>query len=181
MPSSPAATIGSVTSCTLRLCCSPIQPASVGRTTANDAGYSCLAFARRIVYKLLFLVFTFLGSIVTRGNILEFSDMMILGMSFPEPAGRILAQRRRQTCARYILGQVQKRGTRSDGPRQVSRLCVINVVGMTPKLLPHAPRIAAVGTAQPWRSPLPAVTCTSQATMLTGLAPREHGIVGNGW
>jgi predicted AlkP superfamily pyrophosphatase or phosphodiesterase len=33
----------------------------------------------------------------------------------------------------------------------------------------------------PWTSPLPAVTSTSQATMLTGLAPREHGIVGNGW
>lgn len=60
-------------------------------------------------------------------------------------------------------------------------LCIINVVGLTPKLLPHAPRIAELGTAVPWRSPLPAVTCPSQATMLTGLAPRDHGIVGNGW
>ena len=31
------------------------------------------------------------------------------------------------------------------------------------------------------RSPLPAVTCTSQATLLTGLSPAQHGIVGNGW
>ena len=60
-------------------------------------------------------------------------------------------------------------------------LCILNVVGLTPKLLAHAPRLASLGTAQPWRSPLPAVTCTSQATMLTGLAPRDHGIVGNGW
>lgn len=60
-------------------------------------------------------------------------------------------------------------------------LCILNVVGLTPRLLAHAPRLASLGTAQPWRSPLPAVTCTSQATMLTGLAPREHGIVGNGW
>ncbi len=60
-------------------------------------------------------------------------------------------------------------------------LCILNVVGLTPKLLAHAPRLASLGTAQPWRSPLPAVTCTSQATMLTGLAPREHGVVGNGW
>lgn len=60
-------------------------------------------------------------------------------------------------------------------------LCILNVVGLTPKLLAHAPRLASLGTAQPWRSPLPAVTCTSQATMLTGLPPREHGIVGNGW
>ena len=31
------------------------------------------------------------------------------------------------------------------------------------------------------RPPLPAVTCSSQSTMLTGLAPTAHGIVGNGW
>jgi predicted AlkP superfamily pyrophosphatase or phosphodiesterase len=60
-------------------------------------------------------------------------------------------------------------------------IVIINVVGLTPSLLPHAPRLSSLGTASPWRHPLPAVTCTSQATMLTGLAPREHGIVGNGW
>ncbi len=63
----------------------------------------------------------------------------------------------------------------------MSSVCVINVVGLTPALLQHAPRIASAGTARPWTSPYPAVTCTAQATMLTGLAPREHGIVGNGW
>ena len=63
----------------------------------------------------------------------------------------------------------------------MSKLCILNVVGLTPKLAAHAPRMLQLGTPQPWRSPLPAVTCTSQATMLTGLSPREHGIVGNGW
>ena len=63
----------------------------------------------------------------------------------------------------------------------MKRLCIINVVGLTPALLPHAPRVAAVGSPQPWTSPLPAVTSTSQATMLTGRPPRDHGIVGNGW
>ncbi len=63
----------------------------------------------------------------------------------------------------------------------MNRICIINVVGLTPELLPHAPRIASVGDCSPWKSPVPAVTCTSQATMLTGLAPRDHGIVGNGW
>ncbi len=63
----------------------------------------------------------------------------------------------------------------------MSKLCILNVVGLTPKLSDHAPRMLQLGTPQPWRSPLPAVTCTSQATMLTGLPPREHGIVGNGW
>ncbi|WP_068260459.1 nucleotide pyrophosphatase/phosphodiesterase family protein [Rubripirellula obstinata] len=63
----------------------------------------------------------------------------------------------------------------------MSKVCILNVVGLTPALLQHAPRISELGTARAWTSPLPAVTCTSQATMLTGLAPRDHGIVGNGW
>ena len=63
----------------------------------------------------------------------------------------------------------------------MTAVCIINVVGLTPGLLAHAPRIAQLGPGQPWTSPYPAVTCTSQATMLTGLPPRDHGIVGNGW
>jgi len=63
----------------------------------------------------------------------------------------------------------------------MAKVCVLNVVGLTPKLAAYAPKIASVGKARPWKSPLPAVTCTSQATMLTGMAPSKHGIVGNGW
>ena len=63
----------------------------------------------------------------------------------------------------------------------MTKVCVINVVGLTPELLEHAPNIRQLGTASPWTAPYPAVTCTAQATMLTGLPPREHGIVGNGW
>jgi predicted AlkP superfamily pyrophosphatase or phosphodiesterase len=63
----------------------------------------------------------------------------------------------------------------------VSRVCLLNVVGLTPELVKHAPRLAALGSPRPLASPLPAVTCTSQATLLTGLAPREHGVVANGW
>lgn len=64
---------------------------------------------------------------------------------------------------------------------EVNRLCVINVVGLTQALLPYAPRIAAIGASRTWASPVPAVTCSSQATMLTGTMPCDHGIVGNGW
>ncbi|MGH0037543.1 MAG: alkaline phosphatase family protein [Myxococcota bacterium] len=63
----------------------------------------------------------------------------------------------------------------------MSRLCVINVVALTPGLVRHAPRIAELGSPRAWRSPVPAVTSTSQATLLTGLSPAEHGIVANGW
>ncbi len=63
----------------------------------------------------------------------------------------------------------------------MSRVCLLNVVGLTPALLAHAPRISALGAAVSWVPPVPAVTCTVQATLLTGFAPDQHGIVGNGW
>jgi predicted AlkP superfamily pyrophosphatase or phosphodiesterase len=63
----------------------------------------------------------------------------------------------------------------------MKRVVVLNVVGLTPALAAHAPRLLECGKPRPWKSPLPAVTCTAQATMLTGLPPAKHGIVGNGW
>jgi predicted AlkP superfamily pyrophosphatase or phosphodiesterase len=60
-------------------------------------------------------------------------------------------------------------------------LVVLDVVGLTPKLLAHMPRLAAVGKAVPLGTVLPALTCSVQSTFLTGALPREHGIVGNGW
>ncbi|KAB2352433.1 nucleotide pyrophosphatase/phosphodiesterase family protein [Actinomadura rudentiformis] len=61
-------------------------------------------------------------------------------------------------------------------------LVVINVVGLTPRLLAHMPALsramrgqATLGTV------LPAVTCPVQSTFLTGEPPSVHGIVGNGW
>src|SRR2546426_834398 len=64
-------------------------------------------------------------------------------------------------------------------------LVVIDVVGLTPGLLgpdtPHLNGLAAEGFQAELGSVLPAVTCTAQSTMLTGLLPRGHGVVGNGW
>jgi predicted AlkP superfamily pyrophosphatase or phosphodiesterase len=64
------------------------------------------------------------------------------------------------------------------------KLLVIDVVGLTPKLLKHMPRLRSVaskGFQAPLGTVLPAVTCTVQSTFLTGAPPAEHGIVGNGW
>jgi len=61
---------------------------------------------------------------------------------------------------------------------------VINVVGLTESLLPHAPRIRAFAADEPitrLEPCLPAVTTAVQSSMLTGQSPAEHGIVGNGW
>ena len=38
-------------------------------------------------YKVLFLVCTFLGAVFNLGTVLEFSDLMILGMAFPNILG----------------------------------------------------------------------------------------------
>ncbi|HVY04388.1 MAG TPA: alkaline phosphatase family protein [Burkholderiales bacterium] len=66
----------------------------------------------------------------------------------------------------------------------MNRTLVLNVVGMTPALLPHAPNLAALakqGGVRSLRTVVPAVTTTVQTTFVTGTLPREHGIVGNGW
>jgi len=65
-------------------------------------------------------------------------------------------------------------------------IVVINAVGMTRRLLAHAPRLRALGEeGTGWTRSLhevqPAVTCAVQASLLTGRTPQEHGIVGNGW
>lgn len=43
--------------------------------------------AASLPYKVLFLVFVFLGSIITATNVLDFGDLMILGMAFPNLFG----------------------------------------------------------------------------------------------
>ncbi|BBC31747.1 Type I phosphodiesterase / nucleotide pyrophosphatase [Streptomyces graminofaciens] len=66
----------------------------------------------------------------------------------------------------------------------VNRLVVLDIVGLTPKLLKHMPAVAALGD-RGFRARLdpvlPAVTCTVQSSILTGEAPSGHGAVANGW
>ena len=67
-------------------------------------------------------------------------------------------------------------------------LLVLNVPGLTRDLLSRFPQqaknmvtLASEGGSCPLVPVLPAVTCPVQSTFLTGLPPREHGIVANGW
>lgn len=65
------------------------------------------------------------------------------------------------------------------------RTVVLNVVGLTPRLLgdatPNLSAFATAGRMRPLQSVVPAVTCTVQSSMVTGALPREHGAVANGW
>ena len=65
------------------------------------------------------------------------------------------------------------------------RTLVMLVVGLTPRLIgEHTPNLAVLaraGTVRPLQTVLPAVTCSVQASLLTGLLPCDHGAVANGW
>jgi len=64
-------------------------------------------------------------------------------------------------------------------------LVVLDIVGLTPSLLgENTPQLNALvddGFIAPLQAVFPAVTCTAQSSMLTGLTPDRHGIVANGW
>ncbi|MBL9141451.1 MAG: alkaline phosphatase family protein [Phycisphaerae bacterium] len=68
-----------------------------------------------------------------------------------------------------------------------ARTAVLNIVGLTPGVFARnrAPKLRdfarQCGGVRNMTPPLPAVTCSSQSSMLTGLPPSGHGIVGNGW
>src|SRR5690606_40905875 len=65
------------------------------------------------------------------------------------------------------------------------RTLVLLIVGLTERLLgTHTPHLAAFakrGGLRRLETVVPAVTCTVQSTLLTGLPPSGHGAVANGW
>ena len=67
----------------------------------------------------------------------------------------------------------------------MKRAVILNIAGLSRRLIgeatPNLARFAERGSICTVRPAFPAVTCTAQATYLTGLNPSEHGIVANGW
>ena len=66
-----------------------------------------------MIYRVLFLIFTFLGSIVTATNILDFSDLMILAMAFPNILGVLMLSGKVRTdltdyIAKLESGEIKK-------------------------------------------------------------------------
>ena len=62
---------------------------------------------------------------------------------------------------------------------------VILVVGLSPRFIgkhtPNLQRLVERGAMRPLRTVLPAVTCSVQSSLVTGLLPSGHGAVANGW
>jgi predicted AlkP superfamily pyrophosphatase or phosphodiesterase len=68
----------------------------------------------------------------------------------------------------------------------MTRTVVVNIVGLTPRLLERPSMRGLAGWARGGRQArirpaFPAVTCSAQTDYLTGCYPERHGIVGNGW
>jgi predicted AlkP superfamily pyrophosphatase or phosphodiesterase len=67
-----------------------------------------------------------------------------------------------------------------------SRVCVIDIPGLSRELLSHVPLETAFGKwlankpVSALKPSWPAVTCSVQATLTTGVPPSKHGIVANG-
>ena len=65
------------------------------------------------------------------------------------------------------------------------KVAVLNVVALSRSVLsertPHLNALIERGATTTLVPDLPAVTCTSQSSMLTGLPVREHAVVANGW
>jgi predicted AlkP superfamily pyrophosphatase or phosphodiesterase len=67
----------------------------------------------------------------------------------------------------------------------VKHLIVVDIAGLEPRLIsedrtPNICSLSAKGELARVRPVFPAVTCTSQASMLSGTYPRQHGIISNG-
>ncbi len=71
-----------------------------------------------LLYRIIFLFFVFFGSVFKLGNVLDFSDLMILGMAFPNVLGVVVLSGRVKTAlaeywARYKSGQMEPMGRKS--------------------------------------------------------------------
>jgi len=68
----------------------------------------------------------------------------------------------------------------------MKKLLVLDVVALTKlhlsdKLTPNISKIFDKGFSASMTPSFPAVTCSVQASMMTGLYPSDHGIISNGY
>jgi len=61
-----------------------------------------------ILYRLVFVFFCFLGTVTTLNNIIGFSDMMILGMAFPNIVGGVLLSPQIKACLQDYWQRLQQ-------------------------------------------------------------------------
>lgn len=91
----------------------------------------------------------------------------------------------RPTKQRFLLSERLGKTLRVVFDPLMKPTLVILVVGLSPALVgahtPYLKKLADQGALRPLNTVTPAVTCTAQSTLLTGLTPAGHGAVANGW
>ena len=60
-----------------------------------------------LIYRIIFVGFVFLGSIITLRNVLNFTDMLILSMAFPNIIGGIILSPQIKACLQDYWGRLQ--------------------------------------------------------------------------
>ena len=61
-----------------------------------------------LVYRVMFVCFVFMGAVTALSNVLSFSDMMILGMAFPNILGGVLLSPQIKACLQDYWGRLQR-------------------------------------------------------------------------
>ena len=66
-------------------------------------------FGNRVVliYRIIFVFFVFLGSIITLRNVLNFTDMLILSMAFPNIIGGVILSPQIKACLQDYWGRLK--------------------------------------------------------------------------
>jgi AGCS family alanine or glycine:cation symporter len=67
------------------------------------------------IYRIIFVIFVFLGSIITATNVLDFGDLMILGMAFPNVLGLFLLSGKVRAALRDYTGRLRSGEIRRHG------------------------------------------------------------------
>ena len=60
-----------------------------------------------VIYRVIFVVFVVFGSVVTLKNVLDFTDMLILSMAFPNIIGGIILSPQIKACLQDYWGRLQ--------------------------------------------------------------------------
>ena len=60
-----------------------------------------------LIYRVIFVVFVVFGSVVTLKNVLDFTDMLILSMAFPNIIGGIILSPQIKACLQEYWGRLQ--------------------------------------------------------------------------
>ena len=63
--------------------------------------------ASTVLYRIIFVFFVFVGSVTALSNVLDFSDMMILGMAFPNIIGGVILSPQIKACLQDYLGRLR--------------------------------------------------------------------------